>query len=422
MSFSPWVTSSLPTGVTSSEGGYRLTASGVAAETRVVLHPVYRDSGKYALRFLVSQATGNGPGVGFSTVSTATGNYLGQSADGWAFWVDDGSANEEYIYHHFNSTALGDIASFSTEQELMIELDLDTGAAWFGVNGVWNGGDPAAGTGALVTNVNTAVQLAVDLYYDSSVKLLQPGEFDTPATAGFTAGWPDPGPVEAYVNVPSPLAVPSASVNVPLSGALSAASVLGAPGAFVLNDWTATVPRSAQIYYYAELRGIETVRLPISSWQATLQVGRESYLQCVVPAAENYIDDIAAAGLGSQLAVIRGALFPEGERRELDMATVPLKQMPYQRGPQRSTVTLSGYGDITFSAVDASAPPAGSIRPLSGVQTLSTQGGVRVRCELDWLIRPGLLAEVDGIQFPVSYINFYVNPAQTFMDVGERSL
>ena len=182
--------------------------------------------------------------------------------------------------------------------------------------------------------------------------------------------------------------------------------------------------RPTRIYYAAELRkSDDTLRLPISSWQATLQTGRQSYLQCVVPAAEQYIDAITDLGLGSTLTVIRGALLPDGETTELDMATVPLQQMPYQRGPQRSTVTLSGYGSIEFDVVDAEAPPEGSVRTLTGVQTISVdQGGNRARAEIDWLLRPGLIADADGSQFQVAYINYYASRAQEFMDVGSRAL
>lgn len=182
---------------------------------------------------------------------------------------------------------------------------------------------------------------------------------------------------------------------------------------------------SPQIYYAAELRPTsgDPVRLPISSWQATLQTGRQSYLQCVVPAAEQHIDAITTAGLGSDLAVIRGALLPDGEMTELDMAVVPLEQMPYQRGAQRSTVTLSGFGTIDFTVVDPDAPPAGSTRTLEGVQTLSVDpSGTRARAQIDWLLRPGLIADADGTTFQVSYINYYANATQEFMDVGSRPL
>ena len=204
----------------------------------------------------------------------------------------------------------------------------------------------------------------------------------------------------------------------PLPSPIAAPSIYQAGPSFIPPEGR------PQIYYTAELRsGGNVLRLPISSWQATLQTDRLSYLQCVVPAAEHYIDDIAGMGLGSTLTVIRGALLPDGETTELDMATVPLQQMPYQRGPQRSTVTLSGYGNIEFDVVDAEAPPEGSVRTLTGVQTISVdQGGNRARAEIDWLLRPGMIAVADSSAFQVAYINYYANSNQEFMDFGSRPL
>lgn len=203
-------------------------------------------------------------------------------------------------------------------------------------------------------------------------------------------------------------------------------SPLGAPRIYAINDWSGTVPRSAQIYYRGELRSGSTVlKLPISSWQATLQSGRSSYLQCVVPAAESYIDDITTLydAPGTTLVVVRGALRSDGSVSELDMASVPLEQIPYQRGAQRSTVTLSGYGTIEFDVVDAESPPSGSVRELSGVQTISADTtGTRARSEVDWLLKPGMIADAEGTTFQVSYINYYANAAQEFMDCGSRPL
>ena len=444
--YSPWDVSSLPADVSSSGEDYTLTRSGGSNSSRIVLSQVSRSAGKYAIRLLVSRTGDHAPAVGFS--SGPTGTYLGDTAVGWGLWGDEkfsAGAAEEILYNdnptHGSSYSLGDLASFATPQEVMIEIDITEGKAWFGVNGVWGEGDPETGEDPIYTNVSGAVQIAADMYYGGNVTLLQPGEFSTPASDGFAPGWPDHGPVSAYASSPSPLADPSllvAQKNEALSSAPSplqspavlvdvligaiatAPSPLGEPRARMINDWTNTIPPTAQIYYRAELRHAGgTVKLPISSWQATIQIDRASFLQAVVPAAETYIDDIIEAGLDSELAIVRGVRVGD-EDRELDMASVPLGQMPYQSGPQRSTVTLSGYGAIAFEAVDGEAPPSGTVRSLTEVQTISTQGGTRVRAGIDWLLRPGLIAEADGVQFNVSYINYYVNAANAFMDVGER--
>lgn len=181
-------------------------------------------------------------------------------------------------------------------------------------------------------------------------------------------------------------------------------------------------PASAPVYYRAELRG-SLVELPISSWQATMQLGRQSYLQCVVPAAEQYIAAISEIADNAQLVVIRGARLEGGEAAEMDMMSVGLQQVTYQRGPFRSTVSLSGYRLISFFEEDPLNPAPENVRDLLGVQAVSIQGGFpRVRCQIDWLLRPGMIAVFDEIEFLVAYINYYANSSQEYMDVGARTL
>jgi hypothetical protein len=421
MTFSPWDTSSLPADVTSSEGGYRLTRAGGSSGMRIVGQPHRKDSGKYAIRLLVSRATFSGaPAIGVRTGSSVS--YLGAAVTDWAFWGDE-SGTDEFTYHGGAATAHGDLGDFATEREVMIEIDIDAGMIWWGVDGVWAEGDPAAGTGATYENIDGLVELVADMYYEGTVELLQPADFTTPSTDGFTAGWPDNPPVDAHLSVPGPLASPELFGELALFAEIQIPSPLRPPRAYGINDWTGTVPRTAQIYYRAELRkNGQILPLRISSWQATIQADRSSYLQAVVPAATDYIDQIVDMGLDSELVIVRGALLTDGITRELDMASVPLGQLPYQRGHTRATVTLSGYGRVVFENIDEEAPPAGGVRALDDVQTISTQGGTRVRASVDWLLRPGMVASADGLQFNVSYINYYVNRNGEFMDVGERPL
>ncbi len=60
-------------------------------------------------------------------------------------------------------------------------------------------------------------------------------------------------------------------------------------------------------------------------------------------------------------------------------------------------------------------------RVLREVRAIFTQAsGLRVRCGVDWLLRPAQLASVDGVPFVVAYINYYVSDGDQYMDVGER--
>lgn len=154
------------------------------------------------------------------------------------------------------------------------------------------------------------------------------------------------------------------------------------------------------------------VRVPVSSWQATLQVDAASYVQCVIPAATAWMAAIAAA---TEFVVRRRAVVPGGPTIEYEMARAPAQTIRFDRGPQRQTCTLSGY--VQAPAGDPGATP----RALRGVRSVSSgAGGVRVRCAPDWLLRPGNVATYDGQQIQVAYINYYHTATDSYCDVGER--
>lgn len=67
-------------------------------------------------------------------------------------------------------------------------------------------------------------------------------------------------------------------------------------------------------------------------------------------------------------------------------------------------------------------PPPLYDRTLRDVRLItSSSGGTRVRCAIDWLLRPAQRAAVDGDEFVVAYINWYANGDDEFMDVGSRN-
>lgn len=184
-------------------------------------------------------------------------------------------------------------------------------------------------------------------------------------------------------------------------------------------NWTVVVdPIVDQLYYACVVTGaadaLPDLRLPISSWQATVQNGRADYVQAVVPAIMDLVDAIGARSNG-EIVIYRGARSPDGSEREIEMARAPLEQFRIDRGSFRATGTLSGYAAITTNADP-------STRTLTGLRSLSIDGsGVRARTDIDWLLRPGMMASVGEYAFEVSYINYYVGNNQAYMDVGERN-
>lgn len=226
------------------------------------------------------------------------------------------------------------------------------------------------------------------------------------------------GGIVGISSVGGPLGHPSAFArHIPLAGRSSASTMLGAVAVLSLHDFTAAVSEKQSLFYVMDLitpGGL--VRAPISSWQATLQTEQANYVQCVVPACLPYVDHINAA---TAFRISRRARLQDGTFFEYVMAEAPLDNPSLAQGTGNYTATLSGYSPGLVIDED---PPESTGRTLQGVRTIFTQpSGLRVRCAVDWLLRPAQLAFVDGSSFVVAYINYYVSDGDQYMDVGERA-
>ena len=182
-------------------------------------------------------------------------------------------------------------------------------------------------------------------------------------------------------------------------------------------DWAAEIDQiTSRIYYALEIDDgvLDAIRIPISSWQATVQVGRASYAQAVIPAATQWIDAVTDRA-GGEFIVYRGVRYQNGDTQEAELARAPLNDVRVDRGPTNVTMTISGYAQL---------PPPASVltRTLRNVRSESISGGFRVRADLDFFLRPGHTANSRGTEFTVSYINYYVTGGDEYMDVGERAL
>jgi hypothetical protein len=223
-------------------------------------------------------------------------------------------------------------------------------------------------------------------------------------------------PVAGWLAVDGPLRAPAVQAILPTTATLSAPAILGAARVLALHDFTGQIGDAITRYVMDLVTPTGTVRVPISSWQATLQTGRSNYVQCVVPAVLTWVSAINAA---TEFVVSRTATLPDGTVIEYEMARAPVDEARFDRGPTNYTCTLSGYA--TGFAVDEE-PSTATDRVLSKVRSISSgSGGIRVRCAVDWLLRPGQRAFVDGSPFTVAYINYYVGGGDAYMDAGERN-
>lgn len=212
---------------------------------------------------------------------------------------------------------------------------------------------------------------------------------------------------------PGPLAQPSVLTRIPVYGMAYTPGPLSPPQAKAWHDFTAQLGDVATLYVMDLITPTGTVRVPISSWQATLQTGASNYVQCVIPACTPWNDAINAATV---FVVYRAAQLPDGSSIEYEMARAPSDQAQFDRGPSRETCTMSGYSPA-FAASEN--PPTTFDRELSGIRSISSGSSYRVRSAVDWLLRPGHRALAGGAPFVVKYINYYVmNEFDAYMDAG----
>lgn len=194
-------------------------------------------------------------------------------------------------------------------------------------------------------------------------------------------------------------------------------SMLGTANPLATHDFT-SVLGDAITYYVMDLTTPSTVvRVPISSWQATLQTGLSNYVQCVVPAVSAYVSAINAATQFkiSRLVEVPGLVAP----LTYEMASAPVQTTTFDQGPFRYTCTISGYSS---GFAPNETPSAAYNRIMQGIRSISiNQGGTRVRCSIDWLLRPSQRVFASSEEFIVSYINYYVGENDAYMEVGERA-
>ncbi|MGO1502353.1 MAG: hypothetical protein ACTHWH_13840 [Marinobacter sp.] len=188
---------------------------------------------------------------------------------------------------------------------------------------------------------------------------------------------------------------------------------------YVFQDWISSLPpvQVQEVYRLVitgAADGVEDLNIGgISSWQATNQAGsRSSYLQAVMPAAEQLLPEIEARQRG-ELVIQKGYLLSDGDARFEEILRSRFDTLRPDRGQRALTVTVSG--SIKGKAVSSGA------RTLTGVRSISTQNGKRrVRCNIDHFLLPGMTAIFLGEEIRTDYINYYVTGADKFCEIGER--
>jgi hypothetical protein len=85
-----------------------------------------------------------------NNLNTVNSGYLGIGNDSWGFWGNGASAD---LYHNSTNTSYGSLTS--TDDIIMLAMDLDNGNLYWGKNGTWfNSSNPATSTSPAFSGIN----------------------------------------------------------------------------------------------------------------------------------------------------------------------------------------------------------------------------------------------------------------------------
>lgn len=223
--------------------------------------------------------------------------------------------------------------------------------------------------------------------------------------------------VSAFLAAPGPLRPANVVGTAHPSAVVAAGSPLGSPGPVFLHDFTTKLQSYSPTWYVMDLiTPGGPVRVPISSWQGTLQSGQQCYAQCVIPAAQEWVATINTA---TEFSILRRGLLLDGSAFESEMFRVPVGTATVYPGTENYTATLAGYF-AEWPVVED--PPVAQDRTLTDIRTSTRASGTtRVRCAIDWLLRPSQRAYIGAEPIIVAFMNFYATGSDHYVDIGDRA-
>lgn len=432
-----------------------------------------------ASQSIVEDFTGSG-----TLASTSPGDLTGVSAS-WATYSSGGTPNNAFTRSSGGATVVLPLASFArldlttlehtsgvtTVQatirpgmQMRVAFDMDESLISLSINpdgsGAWVFEGPTSTgsgtfTGSAVSDpvtirvefTSTQTRYYVDdtlkatktagMYYGivaTSIRFGQLGTFSNGTSDGVTVaalyelqvltetttGPLGPSGPSFSVSAPGPLQAPAVRLGVGRFAQIAVPGPLGAAAVHIDHDFTGQLEAVGAVEFYVcdLVDEAGTIRVPISSWQGTLQLDGSSYLQAVIPAAADVAATINGLADGAVFVISRCARLPDGDVVVNEMARSPIEERQFDQGPQRFTCTLSGYSGA-MTAPEGDGPP---LRILQGLRSVSSgTSGVRVRCAIDWFLRPGASAVAGEVALIPDWISYYVGGGDAYMDAGERA-
>lgn len=194
-----------------------------------------------------------------------------------------------------------------------------------------------------------------------------------------------------------------------LNGAPLNSTPLNGAATTEATDWEAAAPVERIAIYVLD---VGSLRVPITSAQATMRATGQSFLQVVVPNGGEYIEALEPL-VGETMVLRSGYRYADDTLSPLEpIAQAPFELLRSDEGTRSHSLTLSGYGAVAAGGT--------SSRQLRGVRYRSTDGGGnrRTRCSIDLFLRPGHQAvDTDGLEYPVGVIQYFINADNEFMEV-----
>ena len=176
--------------------------------------------------------------------------------------------------------------------------------------------------------------------------------------------------------------------------------------------WTPVI--SATVYRFALENSQGRAEMPISNFSGQLRSGEPSYLQVTIPDARVWAGVIAdfAAQSDTELVIQAGYRYSDGRFQTQDIARTRLRNVRYDLGARSSSVQLDG--------IDTRVNPAPKTVSLKGANYRSQDesGRVRYRCAMNFDIRPGDTALINGETFTVGELSYNVTVNNATLEIA----
>ena len=176
--------------------------------------------------------------------------------------------------------------------------------------------------------------------------------------------------------------------------------------------WTPVI--SATVFCFALENSRGRAEMPISNFSGQLRSGEPSYLQVTIPDARRWSQNIAdfAAQSDTEMVIQAGYRYSDGHVKTQDIARTRLRNVRYDLGARSSSVQLDG--------INTRINPTPKSVTLTGANYRSQDesGRVRYRCAMNFDIRPGDTALINGETFTVGELSYNVTVNNATLEIA----